>query len=153
MFIISIILQVAFNSCTQTEYRYIDLATGKRVYILTDSTGVAIDSISGKPVYIYYDTQTKDTIYGKTGKVINNHLVRTTSGGYDYVAPAMEYSPDTIHSTQVKHKSAEQHDLEMLNKYGKYKRKSSSNGDVKIVEGDKKIKVDGETGVKTVKDK
>lgn len=41
----------------------------------------------------------------------------------------------------------------MLNKYGKYKRKGSGNGELKIVQGDKKINVYGETGLRTVKEK
>lgn len=151
---ISCFILVSMNSCTNTEYRYIDINSGKRIDVITDSaTGMAIDSVTRQPVSIYYDTQTKDTIFGKTGKVINNQVVRTADGKYDYIEPLVVNPVDSMKVIPDNTKSAEQHDLEMLNKYGKYKKKVSKDGDIKIVEGDKKIKVDGETGVKTVKDK
>ena len=141
------------TGCNETGFRYVDISTGKRVNIVTDpATGIALDSVTKQPVTIYYDTQTRDTIFGKTGKVINNQVIKTATG-YTYNEPVITATDTMNTTTAVKPKTQEQKDLELLNKYGKYKKKVSSDGDVKIVEGDKKIKVDGETGKKTVKDK
>lgn len=130
-------------SCNNTGFRYTDLNTGKRINIITDSaSGQALDSVTRQPVFIYYDSNTRDTIYGKTGKVINNQVTRSSDGKYTYIEPAP--IQDSVIAAPVKAKTQEQRDLELLNKYGKYKRKVSKDGDLKIVEGDKKIKVDGD---------
>jgi len=47
------------------------------------STGLMVDAETKKPVYIYVDTEKKDTIYGETGKVINGHVV-LDDGKYKY---------------------------------------------------------------------
>jgi len=57
--------------------KYVDLNTGKTVYIVKDpETGFAMDSIAKIPVEFYVNTSTKDTIY-ETGAVVNNSLIKT----------------------------------------------------------------------------
>ena len=118
-------------SCFGNNQRYIDLETGKHIAIVKDSTnGAMVNADSREPVVIYVDTQTGDTIYWKTGKIINNHVIKTEDGKYKYV------STDTKIET---------------NEDGDYKKKVEADGDVKIKDGDTKIKIDGENGEKKVK--
>ena len=118
-------------SCSGNNQRYIDLETGKHIAIVKDSTnGVMVNADTKEPVIIYVDTQTGDTIYGKTGKIINNHVIKTEDGKYKYV------STDTKIET---------------NEDGDYKKKVEADGDTKIKDGDTKIKIDGENGEKKVK--
>ncbi|HKB43792.1 MAG TPA: hypothetical protein VKC90_05370 [Chitinophagaceae bacterium] len=55
-------------SCSQEKGRYIDLRSGKAIKVEKDSTGGWVDADTKNPVYIYVDTKTHDTIYGKTGE-------------------------------------------------------------------------------------
>ena len=84
-----------------------------------------INTETNEPVYIYVDTKTKDTIYGRTGEVINGHVYVTSDGKYKYDG-----------------------DDEYKIKYGDYKKKVDGD-EVKIKDGDTKIKIeDGEKKVK-----
>ena len=111
-----------FTSCKRE--RYYDLTAGKYVTLEKDEkTGRMINTETHKPVYIYVDRETKDTIYGATGDVVNGHVVVTSDGKYDI-------------------------DDEYKIKYGDYKKKVDGD-EVKIKEGDTKIKIgDGEKKVK-----
>src|ERR1700737_4697680 len=72
-------------ACNTASGRYIDLNTGKHISIEKDpQTGHMINSETKKPVDIYVDTETKDTIYGRTGKTINGRVIKTTDGVYTY---------------------------------------------------------------------
>ena len=52
--------------------RYVDLETLEHIDVIKYSTnGYMINAETKYPVGIYVDTESKDTIYGKTGKVIN----------------------------------------------------------------------------------
>lgn len=117
-------------SCADNDHRYIDLETGKRIDVIKDSeNGYMINAQSKEPVIIYVDTQTKDTIYGKTGKVINNHVIKIEEGKYKYVSNDDMKSDDD----------------------GDYKKKVEADGDIKIKDGDTKIKIDGDDGEKKIK--
>ena len=143
----AIFLIIALSNCSDKEYRYVDLNSGKRINVVKDSAnGYMINAETKEPVIIYYDTQTKDTVYGTTGEVINNRVIKTTDGKYEYtpVKPEVVEQKDKV-------KTQDELDLEKLNKYGNYKKKVTGDGDIKIKEGDTKIKVDGKTGEKTVK--
>lgn len=107
--------------------RYVDPNTGRNLALVKDeSTGLLVDEETKKPVYIYVDTETKDTVYGPTGKVINGQ-VKLEEGKYKYA------------------------ELEI--KGDDYKMEVEKDGDIKIKDGDTKTKIDGETGeVKTKKD-
>ena len=87
-----------------------------------------INSETKEPVDIYVNTTTHDTIYGRTGKVINNSITRHEDGTYTYEA-----------------------DGEMKVTDSDYKKKVQDDGDIKIKDGDTKIKIekDGETKVKS----
>jgi len=111
-----------FTSCKRE--RYYDLTAGKYVKLEKDEkTGRMINTETDKPVYIYVDRETRDTIYGATGDVVNGHVVVTSDGKYDI-------------------------DDEYKIKYGDYKKKVDGD-EVKIKDGDTKIKIeDGEKKVK-----
>jgi hypothetical protein len=113
-----------FIACSRG--RYVNLVSGEHVDLEKDSkTGLMVDSKAHKPVYMYVDTKTNDTIYGATGKVINGHVVKTEDGKYKYDG-----------------------EDEYKIKYGDYKKKVDGS-EVKIKTGDKKIKIDdGEKKVK-----
>ena len=116
-------------SCNMEKGRYVDLRTGEKIEIEKDpQTGTWINKETDKPVYIYVDTKTDDTIYGRTGEVINGHVVKTSDNLYWY-----------------------EMDDEYKVKRGDYKYKVEEDGDIKIKTDDKKIKIDGETGEKKVK--
>jgi hypothetical protein len=125
-------------SCSREKADYIDLRTGKTIEVDKDPvTGVYVNRQTKEPVYIYVDTKKKDTIYGKTGAVINGHVVKR---GDTYM-----YDDDLIGWD-------DSIDKESKYKSGDYKEKIEADGDVKIKDGDKKTKIDGETGEKKVKD-
>ena len=119
---------VVWSACESND-RYLDLETGEKVELVKDdATGLMVNAETKKPVYIYVDTKSKDTIYGKTGKVINGSVV-LVDGKYIYKDDA----------------------LTVENESGDYKREVEKDGDIKIKDGDTKTKIDGETGEKKVK--
>ena len=119
------------TSCSTEKDRYVDLATGEPITIEKDAeTGIWVNADTKKPVYMYVDTQKNDTIYGKSGLVINGHIVKSDDNVYWY---------DVDHKEKYKVKTED------------YKMKVENDGDIKIKEGDKKTKIDGETGEKKVK--
>ena len=103
--------------------RYKDLTSGETIKLEKDeSTGLMVNSETHKPVYIYVDTKTHDTIYGATGQVINGSVVVTSDGKYKYDG-----------------------DDEYKIKDGDYKKKVDGD-EIKIKDGDTKTKTeDGET--------
>lgn len=121
---------ICLVSACQSEERYLDLNTGERVDLVKDpATGLMVREDNGKPVEIYVDTETNDTIYGISGKVINGDVVKLDNGKYKY--DDGEY--------KIKDDDAD------------YKMKVDDDGDIKIKDGDTKTKIDGETGEKKVK--
>jgi hypothetical protein len=128
-------IALAIFSCKENGARYIDPNTGKELTLVKDaSTGLMVDADSKKPVYIYVDTEKKDTIYGETGKVINGHVVMD-EGKYKYADMNVKVE-----------------DGEYKIKGDDYKEKMEKDGDLKIKNGDVKTKVDGKTGEVKVKD-
>lgn len=118
-----------FTACDRTQSRYIDLNTGKSVELVKDpATGMMVNSDTKKPVEIYVDTKTNDTIYGTTGEVINGHVSKKDDGSYLFVGPYDYKSPD-----------------------GSLKVEVEKDGDIKIKDNDNKIKIDGETGEQKIK--
>ena len=126
-------------SCSDNNARYIDVNTGKSITVVKDSsTGYMLNAETKEPLTVYYDSQTKDTLYGQTAEVINHKVMRTPEGKYYYeTAKPVVLTQDEI-------------DRELL-KNGDYKKKVEKDGDVKIKSGDTKIKIDGETGEKKIK--
>lgn len=127
--ILMVMLFAGLVGCNNDDARYIDLNTGKTIKLEKDESGRMVDAETKNPVRIYVDTKTKDTIYGKTGKVINGHVVRRNDDTWAYDADISSDGGDD----------------------GDYKIKVENDGDVKIKDGDTKTKIDGETGEKKVK--
>jgi hypothetical protein len=120
-------------SCANEKGRYVDLRTGENITVEKDAeTGMWVNADTKKPVYIYVDTKNNDTIYGKTGVVINGHVRKSTDNVYWY---DVDLDADTEYKT----------------KSGDYKKEVEKDGDITIKDGDTKIKIDGETGEKKVK--
>lgn len=112
-------------SCSKNAAKYEDLATGEKVYIIKNSeTGKAIDSISGEPVKFYVDLNTKDTINGETGLVVNNQIVKTADGTYEMAESDL------------------QKEIDEMKAQGDVKIKVDGD-EMKIKTDDKKIKIDG----------
>ena len=131
----SIILAVLFLiSCSNEKDRYVDLRTGETIAVEKDpKTGIWVNSTTKEPVYIYVDTKNNDTIYGRTGASIKGHVVRSGDQVWWYDADL-----DLENSKKVKVGDD-------------YKIEVEKDGDVKIKDGDRKVKIDGETGEKKVK--
>ncbi|HEX7366907.1 MAG TPA: hypothetical protein VF273_07420 [Pelobium sp.] len=122
---------LALSACSNNDAKYKNLQTGEKVYIIKSASGKAIDSISGEPVEFYVNLETKDTIYGETGAVVNNKVLKTADGVYKL--------------DESKFKS----DVEKLLESGEDVKVKTDGDDMKIKTDDKKIKVeDGETTVK-----
>jgi hypothetical protein len=127
--LLATVISIYAVSCSDAKGSYIDLKTGEKIEVeKDDKTGVWINAETKEPVYIYVDTKKNDTIYGKTGNVINGHIVKTEDNVYWYDG-----------------------DEEYKVKYSDYKMKVEKDGDIKIKDGDTKTKIDGETGEKKVK--
>ena len=123
---------VTLTGCKEgTKSGYYDLNRGESVALVKDEkTGLMVDAGTKKPVYIYVNEETKDTIYGATGKVINGNVIKLEDGKYKY--------------DDLKVKLDEDGDFKI--KDGDYKRKVEADGDIKIKDGGTKKKIDGETG-------
>ena len=127
--VVVIAVMLALAGCKDQNAQYIDPDTGKSLSLVKDAnTGLMVDADTKKPVYIYVDTEKNDTIYGQTGKVINGHVV-LEEGKYKYA----EYK-------------VKAEDGEYKIKGDDYKEKVEKDGDIKIKNGDEKIKIDGKTG-------
>lgn len=121
------------SACSHNDSKYKNLQTGEKVYIIKSESGQAIDSVSGRPVEFYVNLETKDTIYGKSGEVVNNKIIKTADGVYKL--------DDSKFKT----------DVEKLMDSGKDVKVKVDGKDMKIKTDDKKIKI--EDGKTTVKDR
>ena len=129
---------ILFTACADEKDRYVDLRTGETITVEKDKeTGAWLNAETKKPVYIYVDTKKNDTIYGKTGTSINGKVVKSDDGVFWYTEDE-DYKVTLTGPTDV-------------NTDGEYKKKVEGDGDIKIKDGDTKIKIDGETGEKKVK--
>jgi hypothetical protein len=145
MAILCICSAAVWTACSDSKAdgRYIDLGTGKTIELVKDEkTGLMIDAETGKPVRMYVDTKTQDTIWGRSGKVINGYVEKNDEGRYVYINPDDDDSDYKFKRDGVGYKKKAGDD---------YKVKVEDDGDYKIKNGDKKVKVDAETGEKKVK--
>lgn len=119
---------------------YVDLATGKTVYIITDpETGYAMDSIARVPIEFYINPSTSDTLY-MTGEIVNHNLVNTNG--------TWSLSPDAkvkIDGDKMKIKDGDTKikvdgDKSKVKEGDDYKQKVEGDGDVKTKDGDTKTK-------------
>lgn len=149
IYILSVLAAAALvtASCDNQQSRYIDPNTGEGLALRKDeASGLMVDTATGKPVKIYVDTQTKDTVWGKTGKVINGKIRREKADGDDYV-----YVYDEPVRTEVSGRKDNETSGAYEVKRGDYKKEVGKDGDIKIKDGNMKIKIDGETGERKVK--
>ena len=124
-------------SCSENKERYIDLSTGQPVEVKKDEiTGAMINKETNNPLYIYIDTKSNDTIYARTGKVINGHILKGDDQKYVF---------DEDEKLKIHESGAVEY------KDGDYKMEIEKDGDTKTKNGDKKIKTDEKTGERKVK--
>jgi hypothetical protein len=136
MFIASIV----WMACSDSKDRYVDLSDGQPVQLVkNDSTGLMVNAETHKPVRIYVDTKTHDTIWGKTGKVVNGSIRKSDNGGYIYIGTDNDENDSKV-------KRDDEGSYKIKDDDANYKKKVEKDGDIKIKTGDKKIKIDGETG-------
>ena len=150
MFLIGALLgaSVFSASCNTKQSRYIDPNTGEGLALEKDeASGLLVDTATGKPVAIYVDTETRDTVWGKTGKVINGKLRREKAEGDTYVYIYDEPVLQEATSGDNGDENSGAYEI----KDGDYKKEVEKDGDIKIKDGNKKIKIDGETGERKVK--
>ena len=123
--------------CKGIHEGYLDLSTGEEIKVSKDAqTGLIVNKETRKPLYIYVDVIEDDTIYAKTGEVINGHVVNK---GNKFVYDKDETLKIGVDS-QVKYKD------------GDFKAKVKKDGTIKIKDGDRKIIIDGKTGEEKIKD-
>jgi len=136
---------LSLSSC-ESEGRYVDLESGNRIETVEKDaeTGFMVDAETRKPLYIYVDTETNDTLYGRTGNVINGKIA-SDNGKWKYDEDGDYKYTDGDYKLKV------EADGDYKIKDGEYKKKVDADGDIKIKDGDNKIKIDGETGEKKVK--
>lgn len=140
---VGLVTAISWNACKRADATCIDLDSGQTITIEKDSvTGKMVNAETHKPVRLYVDKTTRDTIYGVTGEVVNNKITRTEDGKYVY---AGEYK------NKGENYKEKYEDGDYKIKGEDYKKKVDADGDVKIKTGDTKIKIDGETGERKVK--
>lgn len=145
---LSLITFVAFTGCDNKEDRFIDLESGKTITVEKDSTtGFMVNGETKEPVGIYVNTATNDTFYGRTGKVINNSVVKSSDGKYTYRDGDVEVREG---GNRVKVKVEGNGGIDVTD--DDYKKKVDADGDIKIKDDDTKIKIDKD-GSKKVKNK
>jgi len=129
-FLSAISAVLALSSCKE-KTGYYDLNKNEPVTLVKDeNTGLLVHADTKKPVYIYVNEATNDTIFGATGKVINGQVIKMEDGKYKYDDLKVKLDDDG----------------EFKIKDGDYKRKVEADGDTKVKDGDTKKKIDGETG-------
>jgi hypothetical protein len=154
LFLFAIVAGTLWSSCSDSKTRYVDLATGQTVSLVKDEkTGLMVNAETGKPVRLYIDTRTHDTIWGPTGKVVNGNIRLRDNGGYRYIddnGREVEYTYGAG-GESPKVKTDDDGSYKVKSDDGDYKKKVEKDGDIKIKDGDTKIKIDGKTGKRKVK--
>ncbi len=114
-----------FMACS-SKGEYVDLNTNEKIVpVKNEENGWIVNEETKKPVYLYVNTSNGDTLYGRTGAVVNTKVVKASSGKFEYDGDG-EYK--------------------YIN--GDYKKKVDDNGEVKIKDGDYKKKVDDDGSYK-----
>lgn len=113
-----------------TQASYVNLSTGEPVTIVRDTEkGYYVYSDTKQPIeddFFFVDVNSRDTLYGKTGVVVNTAVIKTDAGAWSLNDAMIERDGE-----EIKVKTAD----------GKFK---VDGEEVKYKEGDTKIKVDGE---------
>lgn len=163
-------LVIGMSACNNDKGRFLNLSSGEEVNLVRDDEGRMVDKETRKPVLLYVDTKNKDTFYGMTGDNVNGRLRRMDEGVYVYNDGQRKIKIDgeefKIEDGDIKQKwegdeykyksddlKVKAEDGEYKVKRDGYKKKVDEDGDVKIKTPNKKIKVDGETGERKVKER
>jgi hypothetical protein len=110
---------IAWTACEHAaQNHYIDLNSGDKIAVVKDDHGRLVDAQTKKPVRFYVDTKSKDTVDGRTGRVVNGELVKVDEGDYEYISVRESIAEDE-----------------------EYKRKIEGEGEIKIKHGNRKIKI------------
>lgn len=120
-----------WTACEPANAKYMDLNTGLEVTLeRDDESGEMINVETGEPVRLYVNSKSKDTIYGPSGKIVNNEIIRL----HDMYV----YNGDDDYKLQL------EKDGDYEEKYGDdYKVKSDADGSYKEKIGDdSKVKYD-----------
>ena len=170
----AITMVVGLAACSNNkEGRFLNLTSGEEVMVTQDENGQSVDKESGKPVLLYVNTRTNDTIYGPTGKVVNGNLayneddnvfvydagerkIKIDGGEFKLKAGDVKIKKD-LDGGEYKYKDDDvkiKRDRDDYKVEGNgYTKKVDEDGDIKVETKDKKYKIDGETGERKVKDK
>lgn len=148
-FLAGVVALSVLYACNGSQTRYLDLNTNEYVELQKDSAnGLMVNAATGKPVNIYVDTETNDTIYGRTGEVVNGKVHKSAEGQWVVKIDGDEYKAKSESENSAKIKMEGE---EYKSKNGNYTIKREGDGDVKIENGTRQIKIDGETGERKVK--
>src|SRR5689334_9309559 len=109
---------MVWAACENEQPHYIDLGSGQNISVVKDEHGRLVDAQTKRPVRFYVDAKTKDTLDGRTGRVVNGELVKVDDGDYEYISVRESLAEDD-----------------------QYKKKVEDNGEVKIKNGDHKVKI------------
>ena len=71
------------NFVPQSTTKYLDLRTNKKITVRIDTVrGEVVNAETEEPVDLFVEPATHDTIYGQTGTVVNNYIIRDDNGQY-----------------------------------------------------------------------
>jgi hypothetical protein len=97
----------------QPNTRVLDLKTHKEVTVRVDTVkGEVVNTETDEPIDLFVDPVKHDTIYGQTGTVVNNYIIKDDEGAYRV---------DTVRINTVVH------DVAPATETGKYKEKDKGN--------------------------
>lgn len=129
----------------QLHAQYVDLTTGEQVNLTKhQANGMVYNTTTQRPLYLYINTQTGDTLYGRTGEVVNGRIWRDDNGKFrvddgSFIFDNGEYRL-LREADSLGYKRKTRADGGQKVKYGDYKRKTDEEKDLKIKEGEAKIK-------------
>jgi hypothetical protein len=147
-FSVGLVTVVFIFSCN-TQPKYLDLNTNQPVSLKKDSaSGYMMNSKTGEPVDLYVDTKTHDTIYGMTGEVVNGMIQKNDEGKWIIKIDGDEYKAKSESENSAKVKIDGD---EFKKKNGNYTVKEDKDGNIKIENGRKQIKIDSKTSERKVK--
>lgn len=132
--------------------QFIDLSTGRTITLTKHlGNGMMYNTENSRPVYLYINAATNDTIYGRTGEVVNGKLHRNKQGRFVYDGDTYVYiNGDYQLRTEANSydKKIFDRDGDVILKSDNRKMKTEIDGDVKRKNNEAKRKVEGDGVVK-----
>lgn len=129
-----------------SEASYVDLSTGEPVTIVRDTEkGYYVYSDTKEPVkddFFYVDVNTRDTLYGKTGVVVNNAMIKSDAGSWSLNESMVERDGEEIKIKTADGKLKIDGE-EMKYKEGEETKVKVDGEETKTKTGDSKTKTDG----------